>query len=270
VIVEMPSTSRESRLVPDERCAVIRGTVVAGRTKRRLPRVEVRGACTHRSTDSDSLGNYRIALPGRHHALRAYEGGRFGGVDTVVVPGESAVVDLRLQPILRSPVLHAFIEWTPMPWRAPLRDATTADSDIVRAVEDWLEQRDLETEDTSNSRTFAAFELLGTSSRGSWVTAFGRVRYSIPESPYRTPDVTGAFPCIACLRKVAGRWVAAGPWYDEERVSPFAQREDWFPARYRKRIWSRDESQVDKLEARVKAKVTAWERRNAELQKAKP
>jgi hypothetical protein len=272
ILVDMPANSQESRLVPDEQCAVIRGTVTDGRAKRRLPHVEIRAACTHRSRSifSDSLGNYRIVLPGSRHALRAYEDRRSGGIDTVVAPGESAVVDIPVQVFLKSRLLNGLLQAAPVPWRAPLRDATAADSAIERAVEEWLEQTATETDDTSAFRTFVAFELLGTSSKGRWVTAFGRKRYAETNARDSSLDVSWPVQCVACLRKVGGRWVAAGPWYDERRVSPFAQMEDWFPARYRKRIWSHGKSQADPLEARVRAKVKEWERRIAESKAGKP
>jgi hypothetical protein len=272
VLVDMPANSQESRLVPDEQCAVIRGTVTDGRAKRRLPRIEIEAAGTHRSrsTYSDSLGNYRIVLPDSRHALRAYEDRRSGGIDTVVAPGESAVIDIPVQVFLKSRLLNGLLQAAPVPWRAPLRDATAADSAIERAVEEWLEQTAIETDDTSAFRTFVAFELLGTSSKGRWVTAFGRKRYAETNARDSSLDVSWPVQCIACLLRVSGRWIAAEPLYDEWRTSPFAEMEDWLPERYRKRIQDDRGTPPDPLEARVRAKVVEWERRLTESKKSKP
>ena len=162
------------------------------------------------------------------------------------------------------------MQTAPLPWRAPLRDATDADSAIERAVEEWIEQSELQVEDTMTARTFAAFKLLGTSNRGRWVTAYGAMR----RSEWRANDVPPYYgsigACMSSLLKVRGRWVAAEPWYDSWRTSPFADAEDWFPTRYERRLWSHGGCRRESLEARVEAKVAEWERRLAESQNSKP
>jgi len=266
IAVDMPAPGQGSRLIPREQCAIIKGTVTAGNTGRPMAGVTVR-AGFREPVRSDSLGHFRLVLPGSRHHLWVLHGDRRAHIDTFVAPGESAVVDINTQLVLPSPLLLVLGKMKPEPrWRVPVRDATAGDSGVVRAVEDWIELSERETVDTLAARTFAAFELFGTASRGKWLTAYGRERHVECYAGGPKYRVSESRPCLLYLLHLRGRWVAAGSWREKQNVYV----EDMFPAKYRRLLRFGGRHGPDPLEARVKAEVAEWKRRSAESQKSKP
>jgi len=266
VLVNLPGPGQQSRLVPAEQRAIIKGTVTAGNTGRPMAGVTVR-ADYRQPVRSDSLGHFRLVLPGSRHHLWVLHGDRRAHIDTFVAPGESAVVDINTQLVLPSPLLLVLGKMKPEPrWRVPVRDATAGDSGVVRAVEDWIELSERETVDTLAARTFAAFELFGTASRGKWLTAYGRERHVECYAGGPKYRVSESRPCLLYLLHLRGRWVAAGSWREKQNVYV----EDMFPAKYRRLLRFGGRHGPDPLEARVKAEVAEWKRRSAESQKSKP
>jgi hypothetical protein len=265
ILVDMPGPDHEPRLIPAERCAIIKGTVTAGNTGRPIAGVAVRTGC-RQPVRSDSLGHFRLVLPGSRHCLRAWYLDRTASIDTSVAPGESAVVHMRMRLVLESPLLFVLGKMEPEPrWRVPVRDATAGDSNIIRAVEDWIEFAERETDDTLAARTFAAFELFGTSSKGKWLTAYGRECHVECFAGGPEYKVRESRPCLLCLLHLSGRWVAVGSWREEENV----YAEDMFPAKYRRLLRLRGRLEPDPLEARVDAKASGWKRRLAESPRSK-
>jgi hypothetical protein len=267
VLVDIPAPDQESRLIPAERCAIIKGTITAGNTGRPMAGVAVRAGHHRLPARSDSLGHYRLVLPGSRHRLRAWYHERTVSIDTFVAPGESAAIDLRMRLVLESPLLFVLGKMEPEPrWRVRVLDATADDSDVIRAAEEWTELDERETDDTLTARTFAAFELFGTASRGKWLTAYGRERHVECFAGGPEYKVSESRPCLLCLLHLGGHWVAVGSWREQENV----YAEDMFPAKYQRLLRLRGRLEPDPLEARVEAKVAAWESRMTESRVDKP
>jgi hypothetical protein len=266
IAIEMPAPGHGSRLIPDERCAVIKGTVTAGNTGRPMAGVTVRNGYRE-PVRSDSLGHFRLVLPGSRHHLQAWCREREASIDTFVAPGESAVIDLRMQVVLLSRLLFALGKMKPEPrWRVPVRDGTPGDSDIIRAVENWIELTERESDDTLAAHTFAAFELFGIASRGKWLTAYGRERHVECFAGGPKYKVGESWPCLLSLLRLGGRWVAMESWREGQNVNT----EDMFPVKYRKLLRLGGRPRPDPLKARIEAKVAQWKRRLAESQIGRP
>ena len=264
--VDLATADSVSRYVPPSQCAVIAGIVTAGGTGRAVSHATIYARGTQRDyVQSDAHGRYCLRVPAGHVRLLAWSEHRGAPyLDTIVSAGESVTVNIKMQFYLASSVLEAARDRLPQPdVRQPVRDATAADTDIVRAVEEWLELNAAEREDTATTRRFAAFELRGASASGSWLTAYGREHFAeysaVGEQP--VPNYDATWPCIALLLRTGGRLVAMEPWHESKGSNIYLDLEGQFPSKYRPGMWDTDSY----LDDRLNAKAKAWRERTVEL-----